>query len=43
MHSTSFFPLDNAGFGNAGRPHNFHFTTELHTRFHYKGKEPSRS
>jgi fibro-slime domain-containing protein len=44
FQSTHFFPLDNAGFGNAGndtdgRPHNFNFTTELHTNFKYSGGE----
>jgi fibro-slime domain-containing protein len=41
FRSTSFFPLDNAAgsFGNAGRGHNFHFTTELHTKFKYRGGE----
>jgi fibro-slime domain-containing protein len=34
-----FFPLDNRGFGNQGRDHNFHFTYELHTQFSYKGGE----
>jgi fibro-slime domain-containing protein len=34
-----FFPLDNAGFGNEGQPHNFSFTTEIHTAFQYKGGE----
>jgi hypothetical protein len=29
--TTSFFPLDNAGFGNQGQPHNFSFTTEMTT------------
>jgi fibro-slime domain-containing protein len=37
--SNAFFPLDGQGFGNEGRPHNFHFTTELHTTFEYKGGE----
>ena len=42
--STSFFPLDNAGFGNEGtdsqgQSHNFAFTTEIHTAFAYKGGE----
>jgi fibro-slime domain-containing protein len=36
---SSFFPLDNAGFGNEGQPHNFAFTTEIHTAFTYKGGE----
>jgi len=35
----SFFPIDTKGFGNEGRPHNFHFTFELHTEFIYKGGE----
>jgi fibro-slime domain-containing protein len=35
----SFFPLDNAGFGNQGQNHNFSFTTEIHTAFQYKGGE----
>src|SRR5207342_1605069 len=37
--STAFFPLDNMGFGNEGNPHNYHFTTELRTKFTYKGGE----
>ena len=37
--STEFFPLDNMGFGNEGNPHNYHFTTELRTKFTYKGGE----
>ncbi len=36
---SSFFPLDNAGFGDEGQPHNFSFTTEIHTAFQYKGGE----
>lgn len=44
FQSLFFYPLDLAGFGNSGtgkegRPHNFSFTTELHTRFQYKGGE----
>ena len=39
FHSESFFPLDGAGFGNENEPHNYHFTTELHTRFRYAGGE----
>ena len=40
----SFFPLDDyagttVGFGNEGQPHNFSFTTEIHTAFNYKGGE----
>lgn len=37
--SSEFFPLDEAGFGNEGRPHNYHFTTEVHTTFMYQGGE----
>jgi fibro-slime domain-containing protein len=41
--SSAFFPLDAAkvpdSFGNNGREHNFHFTTELHTKFMYRGGE----
>ena len=44
FQSTAFFPLDGAGFGNDGNdddgmPHNFHFTTEIHTQFKYGGGE----
>jgi fibro-slime domain-containing protein len=39
FHSSSFFPLDDKGFGNQNRNHNFHFTTELHTQFKYAGGE----
>jgi len=35
----AFFPVDNQGFGNDGRDHNFHFTFELHTTFTYRGGE----
>jgi fibro-slime domain-containing protein len=34
-----FFPVDGRGFGDEGNPHNFHFTTEIHTSFYYKGGE----
>ncbi|HMI91473.1 MAG TPA: fibro-slime domain-containing protein [Polyangiales bacterium] len=39
--SKAFFPVDDAGFGNAGgkRKHNFAFTSELHTQFLYRGGE----
>jgi fibro-slime domain-containing protein len=40
--SSAFFPLDGMGFGNEGLPHNFHFTTELHTTFKYMGGETFR-
>ena len=39
FHSSSFFPVDDKGFGNQNRNHNFHFTTELHTQFKYAGGE----
>jgi len=40
----AFFPIDGKGFGNEGMddnatPHNFAFTTEIHTEFQYKGGE----
>ena len=34
-----FFPLDGMGFGNEGDPHNFHFTSEIHGTFTYRGGE----
>ncbi len=37
--SNSFFPIDGELFGNEGNPHNFHFTTEIHTGFQYNGGE----
>jgi fibro-slime domain-containing protein len=37
-----FFPIDGRGFGNEGRPHNYHFTTEIHSRFMYRGGEVFR-
>jgi fibro-slime domain-containing protein len=40
FESTSFFPMDNAGFGTTpGQKHNCLFTTELHTKFKYSGGE----
>jgi len=39
FHSRAFFPLDDKGFGNEGNPHNYHFTTEVHTEFRYQGGE----
>jgi fibro-slime domain-containing protein len=39
FQSHTFFPLDGAGWGNQKRAHNFHFTTEVHTAFNYKGGE----
>jgi fibro-slime domain-containing protein len=37
--SNAFFPIDGMGFGNESNPHNFHFTTEVRTKFTYKGGE----
>jgi fibro-slime domain-containing protein len=37
--SASFFPLDGKGFGNEGRSHNYHFTSELRYWFTYQGGE----
>ncbi len=37
--NSAFFPLDGTGFGDEGNPHNYHFTTELHTQFTYQGGE----
>ncbi len=37
--NSAFFPLDGLGFGNEGRNHNFHFTTEIHSSFTYGGGE----
>jgi fibro-slime domain-containing protein len=35
---SSFFPMDNKGFGNEGnRNHNYHFTLESHTKFWFGG------
>ncbi len=34
-----FFPIDDQLFGNETRPHNYHFTFELHTGFVYQGGE----
>ncbi|MEZ4308744.1 MAG: fibro-slime domain-containing protein [Polyangiaceae bacterium] len=44
FQSKRFFPLDGAGWGLSGEDEdgvsrNFHFTTELHTKFEYKGGE----
>jgi len=42
--SSAFFPIDGLGFGDQGLDdqshlHNFAFTTEVHTRFTYRGHE----
>ena len=48
FQSNAFFPLDGEGWGNTCAeadatcmkwPHNFGFTTEVHTQFNYKGGE----
>jgi fibro-slime domain-containing protein len=39
FHSSAFFPLDNKGFGDQGFPHNYSFSTEVHTTFQYNGGE----
>lgn len=39
FEDADFFPLDNLGFGNEGNAHNFHFTTEIHGTFTYRGGE----
>jgi fibro-slime domain-containing protein len=37
--NSSFFPLDELGFGNEGNVHNFHFTSEVRYWFQYAGTE----
>lgn len=37
--NNAFFPIDGRGFGNQGRSHNYHFTTEVHMKFKYNGGE----
>jgi fibro-slime domain-containing protein len=39
FQSHAFFPVDNAGWGNNNRSHNYHFTTEIHVKFRYAGSE----
>ncbi|TYQ15660.1 UNVERIFIED_CONTAM: fibro-slime domain-containing protein [Acetivibrio alkalicellulosi] len=39
INQQSFFPIDNMGFGNYQNNRNFHFTTEIQTRFVYNGGE----
>ena len=34
--NSAFFPIDNQLLGNQGRPHNYHFTLELHSTFTYQ-------
>ena len=35
----AYFPIDDMGFGNQFQSHNFHFTTEVHFDFPYRGGE----
>lgn len=35
----AFFPIDDQGFGNEGRQHNYHFTLETKLTFRYSGGE----
>jgi fibro-slime domain-containing protein len=35
----SYFPINDQGFGNENPPYNYSFTTEIHTRFRYRGGE----
>lgn len=37
--NAAFFPIDTQGWGNEGNSHNYHFTSELHTSFIYRGGE----
>ncbi|HVY32450.1 MAG TPA: fibro-slime domain-containing protein [Polyangiaceae bacterium] len=38
--TNAFFPIDGKGFGNTpGQQHNYHFTTEIHVKFTYQGKQ----
>jgi fibro-slime domain-containing protein len=39
IRNSSYFPLDDQGWGNEGKNHNYHFTTEIHTTFTYNGGE----
>ena len=38
-NNTAFFPIDDQLFGNEGQPHNYAFTAEIATQFHYQGGE----
>ncbi len=37
--NNNFFPLDDMGFGNEGRSHNYHFTYTIESQFTYQGGE----
>jgi fibro-slime domain-containing protein len=39
FESSAFFPVDGLGFGNQGRPHNYHFTSVIRSSFMYRGGE----
>jgi fibro-slime domain-containing protein len=39
FQSHEYFPVDNLGWGNEAKQHNFEFTTEIHTKFRYAGGE----
>ncbi|GAA0709088.1 hypothetical protein GCM10008904_19730 [Paraclostridium ghonii] len=36
-NNSNFFPMDNKGFENEGKNHNFHFTLESHSKFWFDG------
>lgn len=38
-NNTDFFPIDDRLFGNEGQLHNYAFTAEIATTFHYRGGE----
>lgn len=42
FHSEAFFPLDGTGWGDETAGHNFHFTTEIHTKFVYRAGQTFR-
>jgi fibro-slime domain-containing protein len=39
FEDNTFFPIDDQGFGNEDEPHNYFFTTEVHTTIVYQGGE----
>ncbi|KAK3269305.1 hypothetical protein CYMTET_22249, partial [Cymbomonas tetramitiformis] len=39
FNDQSFFPIDNQGYGNEGKSHNYYFTLESYSRFLYNGGE----
>lgn len=40
--SNAYYPIENMGFGNQGQQHNYHFTSEAHFTFPYRGGEVFR-